>query len=473
VGQLPPRPADLVPGGRGQLRQLDGGGAGAGALTAFIPEEAIDFAWDGPPPGSPAAGKARLLLADSLGCMLAGLGHARPRDFGAALARTMPGTIRLAGIAPGLSQAGAAAALAAAMCWDEANEGLARAHGRPALAVAPLCIAALAEGRATLGEALAAFALGYEVAGRAGEAWRIRPGMHVDGSWHALGAAAAAARLAGGDRAAVARAVRLAGCQLPFTLYAPIAAGMDGRNTYPGHAVLLGTLAAAGALTGMDAPADSFAQARRLALGLEQEEAVAPPGTWLLTEAYIKPFAGVRHAHYAAAAAIALRGTLGLRLAEVQSVTLATYGEALRYAANRAPRSTIAAQFSLSWAVAAALLQGDLGPAAYTDAALADPALRGIEARVTLIEDPDLTEAGDRGAGLAVTLQDGTVLEARADQVPGDPALPMGVRDVCAKFLRFATPVLGEAQARAALVVVLDGAAQDRPAAGMLLAAVD
>jgi hypothetical protein len=46
----------------------------------------------------------------------------------------------------------------------------------------------------------------------------------------------------------------------------------------------------------------------------------------------------------------------------------------------------------------------------------------------------------------------------------------MGVRDVCEKFLRFATPVLGEAQARAALVVLLDGAAQDRPAAGMLLA---
>ena len=355
------------------------------------------------------------------------------------------------------------------MCWDEANEGLARAHGRPALAVAPVCIAALAEGRATLAEAITAFALGYEIAGRAGEAWRIRPGMHVDGSWHALGAAAAATRLAGGDKAAVARAVRLAGCQMPFTLYAPIAAGMDGRNTYPGHAVLLGTLAAAGALAGMDAPDSGFAEARRLALGLDQAAAVAPPGQWLLEEAYIKPFAGVRHAHYAAAAAIELRALLGLRLAEVRSVTLATYAEALRYAANRAPASAIAAQFSLSWAVAAALLQGDLGPAAYTDAALADQALRGMEALVILIEDTGLTDSGDRGAGLAVTLQDGTVLEARADKVPGDPTLPMSVDAVCAKFLRFAAPILGEAQARAVLVLLLDGAAEERPAR-MLLA---
>jgi 2-methylcitrate dehydratase PrpD len=426
----------------------------------------VAFAWDGPPAGSEAADKARLLLADSLGCMIAGLGHARVRGFGAALAATMPGTIRLPGIAPTLSQSGAAATLAAAMCWDEANEGLARAHGRPGLAVAPLCIAALAEGRATLGEALTAFVLGYEVAARAGEAWRTRPGMHVDGSWHALGAAAAAVRLAGGDAAAAARAVRLAGCQVPFSMYAPIAAGMDGRNTYPAHAVLLGTLCAAGAMAGMDAPAGGFAEARRVALGLDSPANVTPPGTWLIDEAYIKPFAGVRHAHYAAAAAIDLRG--GIRAPDdIAAVTLSTYGEALRYAGNRAPGSAITAQFSLSWAVAAALVQGDLGPAAYTDAALGDPALRRIEPLVTLHEDDALTQAGLRGAALRVVLCDGTVLSARADRVPGDPDLPMPEDAVRAKFLRFASPVVGDAGARAALHATLDDPQDARPGAAL------
>ena len=409
------------------------------------------------------------MLADSTGCMIAGLGHARVRGFGAALAPAMPGAIRLPGVAAGLSRAGAAAVLAAAMCWDEANEGLARAHGRPGLAVAPLCIAALAAGRSRLGEALAAFALGYEVAARAGEAWRIRPGMHVDGSWHTLGAAAAAVRLAGGDAAAAARAVRIAGCQVPFAMYAPIAAGMDGRNTYPAHAVLLGTLAAAGAMAGMDAPEEGFAQARRIALGLEEEAAPAPHGRWLLEEAYIKPFAGVRHAHYAAAAALQLRDTIGARGDALRAITLSTYAEALRYAANRAPRSAIAAQFSLSWAVAAALAQGDLGPAAYTDAALADPALRRAEAMVELVEDAALTNAGRRGAALAVTLADGRRIEARADRVPGDPDLPMEAPAVRAKVLRFAAPLLGQAGAQAALEAILDAPAHSRPG-GMLLA---
>jgi len=336
-------------------------------------DDVIAFAWDGP--SGAVAQSARLLLLDSLGCMIAGLGHATPPRFAEALALTMPGAVHLPGCAAGVSEAGAAAVLAAAMCWDEANEGLARAHGRPALAVAPLCIAALAAGRVSLRAAHHAFVLGYEVAARTGEIWHIRPGMHVDGSWHAMGAAAAAARLADGDAAEVARAMRLKACQIPFALYAPIAAGMDGRNSYPAHAVLLGAMAAAAARSDMDAPADGLAEARRLALLHEAPALRAASGEWLIAEAYIKPFAGVRHAHYAAAAALALRAAIAGRLGDVLALRLETYAEALRYAVNRAPIRAIQAQFSLSWAVAAALTQGDLGPSAYTDAALADLAL--------------------------------------------------------------------------------------------------
>ncbi len=402
-------------------------------------DAAVAWAWAGPPAGSGAETKARLLLLDTLGCAVAGLAHPRPRALAAALASWMPGPVRVAGV--GLSRAGAAAVLAVAACWDEANEGLARAHGRPGLPVAPLCLAALADG-AALGQAVAAYALGYEVAGRAGELWRIRPGMHVDGSWHALGAAACAARLAGGDAEACARAVRLASCQVPFALYAPIAAGMDGRNSYPAHAALLGALAGAAAVAGMDAPAGGFDEARRLALGLEGGDA-ATPGRWLLEEAYLKPYAGVRHAHYAAAAAQALRPRIGAR--RVVDARLATYAEALRYAGNRAPRAAITAQFSLSWAVAATLTQGDLGPAAYTEAALADPALRALEASVALVEDG--SHPG-RFATLTLTLDDGAVEEETVTSVVGDPDRPMTAEEAEAKFRRFAAP-LGEARAAA------------------------
>ena len=422
-------------------------------------DDVIASAWDGP--SGSVAESARLLLLDSFGCMIAGLGHATPRRFANALAITMPGVVHLPGCAAGLSEAGAAAVLAAAMCWDEANEGLARAHGRPALAVAPLCIAALAVGRVSLRAAHNAFALGYEIAGRAGEIWRIRPGMHVDGSWHALGAAAAAARFAGGDAAEVARAIRLTTCQIPFALYAPIAAGMDGRNSYPAHAVLLGAMSAAAARAGMDAPSDGLAEARRIALLHETPAMRAPACEWLIGQAYIKPFAGVRHAHYAAAAALELRAAIAGRLGDVAVLRLETYAEALRYAGNRAPARAIQAQFSLSWAVAAALMQGDLGPSAYTDAALADPALHRLEGLLELTEDTALTAAEKRGARLIVTLTSGECHQASVGAIAGDPGLALDEAAVMAKCQRFAAPVIGDAaMARlAAMILGADGAA--------------
>jgi len=423
-------------------------------------DDVIAFAWDGP--AGSVADAARLLLLDSLGCMIAGLGHAAPRRFADALAVTMPGAVHLPGCAAGLSEAGAAAVLAAAMCWDEANEGLARAHGRPALAVAPLCISALAAGRVSLRAAHNAFALGYEIAGRAGEIWRIRPGMHVDGSWHSLGAAAAAARLAGGDAAEVARAIRLAACQIPFALYAPIAAGMDGRNSYPAHAVLLGAMAAAAARAGMDAPADGLAEARRIALLHDAPASRAPAGEWLIEQGYIKPFAGVRHAHYAAAAALELRAVMDGRLDDVTALRLETYAEALRYACNRAPARAIQAQFSLSWAVAAALMQGDLGPSAYTDAALADPGTRRLEALVELTEDAALTAAEKRGARLIVTLASGESHQASVGAIAGDAGHALDEAAVMAKCQRFAAPVIGDA-AMARLAALILGADNTAP----------
>ncbi len=410
----------------------------------------IAWALAGPPPG-PAA-KARLLLLDTLGCALAGLRHPRVAGFARTLQAGFPGPVALAGA--GLAPGAAAAVLATATCWDEANEGLARAHGRPALPVAPLVLVARATGT-NPAAALTAFALGYEVAARAGEAWRIRPGMHVDGSWHSLGAAACAAVLLGLPAEGIARAIRLTACQIPFALYAPIAAGLDGRNSYPAHAALLGQAAAAAAAAGMDAPEDGFADARRIALGLDAPAVTEPPGTWLLEEAYLKPFAGVRHAHYAAAAALALRG----RVAETpKRVVLSTYAEALRYAGNRAPRAAISAQFSLSWAVAAALVQGDLGPAAYTEEALADPRLRALEAMVELVEDPGLTAAGRRGATLAVDGESAVVTG-----VTGDPDRPMEEAEAVAKFRRLAGPTLGAAGLDRAIAALL----RDAPAEGL------
>src|SRR5215207_2543067 len=81
--------------------------------------------------------KARLLLLDTLGCLLAGLRHSEVQQFGRALRLAFPGDVAWPGSDIRLGPAGCAALGAAAACWDEACEGNASAHGRPGLPVVP------------------------------------------------------------------------------------------------------------------------------------------------------------------------------------------------------------------------------------------------------------------------------------------------------------------------------------------------
>jgi 2-methylcitrate dehydratase PrpD len=400
--------------------------------------------------------RARLLTLDTIGCLIAGLGHGPVVAYATALATAFPGTFRWPGAPVGLSPAGAATLGATAACWDEACEGLASAHGRPGLPLVPALLATA--GAASLGELLAALTLGYEIGGRIGAAWRIRPGMHVDGGWHATGVAAGCAALAGGDPLA---AVDIALCQVPASLYLPIAQGSVARNSYPGHAALLGLMAAAAGAAGMPAPSGALREGRRVVLGLDDAAEIVGTDRWLITEGYLKPFAAVRHVHYGAAAALALRSEIG-DPAAITGLSLEIYAEAVRYCGNRAPTTPIQAQFSLSFGVAAALITGDLGPDAYR--LLDDPALVRLEAMVAVVADPARTA---RGARLVATLGDGRLLAREAPSVPGDPETPMAASAVVAKFLRYAAPVIGRSHAERIVARLCDGDV-DRPATGLL-----
>src|SRR5882757_3038839 len=358
--------------------------------------------------------KARLLLLDTFGCLVAGLRHPEVRRFGEALRLAFPGDTAWPASEIKLGTAGLAALGAAAACWDEACEGNSSAHGRPGLPVVPSLLALSATQNISLGELLVALVTGYEIGARAGELWRIPPGWHVDGSWHSLSVAAAVARLTSGPPG-IQPAIEAAACQIPASLYLPIAAGSVLRNTYPAHAVLLGMLSAAAATAGFDMPKDAFEEGRRLVLRAPSPASGTPPGQWTILVGYLKPFAGVRHTHYGVEAALRLRKHPDYSLDGIEVIRLQTYAEAVQYCGNRAPRTAIQAQFSLSYAIAAALVLGDLGPNAYDD--IDDPVIKRLEQRVVIAADQDRLR---RGAQLTIDIG-GKSLTESVDDIAGDP----------------------------------------------------
>src|SRR5260370_11022532 len=173
--------------------------------------------------------KARQLLLDTFGWLVAGLRHPEVKQLGQALRLAFPGDTAWPSSDIKLGGAGIAALGAAAACWDEACEGNSAAHGRPGLPVVPALLALSATQDTSLGNLLVALVTGYEIGARAGELWRIPPGWHVDGSWHSLSVAAAVARLTAGPRC-IQPAIHAAACPMPASLYFPIAAGSVLRN---------------------------------------------------------------------------------------------------------------------------------------------------------------------------------------------------------------------------------------------------
>lgn len=387
--------------------------------------------------------RARWLVLDTLGCIMAGLRAEPVARLVQSAAAADPGHFRcMSEPGPGLSTGHAALVLAMAACWDEACEGHAGAHGRPGVAV----LAALwpMASRLRYGQFLHALVVGYEIGARMGASLRINKGMHVDGNWPALGAAAAVAHALGLNPDQIAQAVQVAACQLPMSLYLPVRTGATARNTYLGHAAQLGQSAALAVASGITAPAGAVAEYAQIGLGKPPGPLDTSPGFELL-QGYFKSYAAVRHVHYGALAAHALRSQL--EVSKIERIVLQVYEEATVYCGNRAPQTPLQAQFSLSFGLAAMLRWGRLDPWVYREPQFHDPLLRALEAKVQVQVDVPWTQQQQRGARVRLDCSDGTRHEHVITAVPGDAQAPFTEHALQDKFLSYCEGSLPAAQA--------------------------
>jgi 2-methylcitrate dehydratase PrpD len=138
-------------------------------------------------------------------------------------------------------------------------------------------------------------------------------------------------------------------------------------------------------------------------------------------------------------------------LKQISTIKLDIYPEAVQYCGNRAPRTAIQAQFSLTYAIAAALVLGDLGPDAYAD--VGHPGIARLERLVIVEANPSRHR---RGAKLSIDVGGATLTES-VDDIAGDLANPMTKEQVAEKFRRYTGPALGRERAEALIGFVLEG----------------
>src|SRR5262249_8352292 len=296
-----------------------------------------------------------------------------------------------------------------------------------------------------------ALVVGYEIGSRLGGATTPRPNVHSHGTWGTISTAVAVARLEESSAGTIRDVMNLAASMSPANSWTPALDGATIRNLYPGRSAFQGLLAVEllrCGFTGLrDGPADVYGTI--LADRFEPELAVEGlGGDYRIERNYFKFHACCRYNHFALEALERLRRAHALDPADVARVRVTTIPFGLRMA-DPAPASMLAAKFSIPYALAAALVLGTAGVAAFEPRALGDQPIRDLARRVEVSADREMSprRVDHSTARVRLFLRDGRILEETATVVRGDAANPAPFDEVVAKFLALSSPVLGEARA--------------------------
>jgi hypothetical protein len=181
---------------------------------------------------------------------------------------------------------------------------------------------------------------------------------------------------------------------------------------------------------GFTGPSDGVNTTFSLVLGegFSPEVAVAELGQrWLLLEGYLKLYPTARYAHSAIDAlhdALA-RSEGPLAPAEIERIDVRAYKLAA-FLSQQEPTDWFGTRFSIPFALATLLVGGRDGLAAFSDEAVADPAVRALARRVHVVEAPDLTAQYPalQRVDLRLTLRDGRVIEGACHITSGEPQHP-------------------------------------------------
>lgn len=265
----------------------------------------------------------------------------------------------------------------------------------------PVALAAAELARAAGRDLLAAILLGYEIYGR-GKAL-MQPDSVWDGiTISGLAAPAMAGRLMGLDEEKLAHAIALSAARAPT----PVAVREGGISAAKSIANALiaqnGMQAALLAARGVTGPLDLFEAERGLKAVFAYEPAAAgdilgapSPAENFITRVAIKAYPCFAGAQCAVAAAIALHrlvdgdvdrlASIRVRLADLPIVR-----RQLSDPGRVAPRSREAADHSLQFLIAVALIDGTFGLAQFDNERWNDPEVRALMARLQMTTDADL-----------------------------------------------------------------------------------
>jgi 2-methylcitrate dehydratase PrpD len=412
-----------------------------------LTDRAVDFTlntdWQDLPPE--IQHQAKRCLLDTLGALIAG-SQTPVAKIMRQMAREQFGGNQATIMVSGERVSAAGAALANGFCGNalDIDDGYRLTKGHPgACALPPILAAVELTGGCSGPEFLSALVIAYELGTRAGIIRHATYDVyHASGSWGAIAGAAGAGRLLGLDAQQMLNAMGAAEYHAPI---APMMKGIDtpsmGKDSigWGCLAAVLSALMAREGFTGIrplfdDAPD----QAVMRSLGQQ----------WEILNLYFKPYATCRWGQPAVAGALKIVRDHRLTPDQIQRIRVRTFEAATRLP-NAPPRDTEEAQYNLAFPVAAALLDGEVGPAQVLPPRLHAPELHTLLDRVSTEVAPEFEAEFPAKAPAEVVVETTagqTYRSGRIEALWEPPATLPTDNELASKFRWLVEPVLGVPQ---------------------------
>jgi 2-methylcitrate dehydratase PrpD len=398
------------------------------------------------------------ILADTVAAMVAG--SAEP-ELKSLAAKQAPGTAALmVGLGRTASADVAALVNGTAGTFLEMDEGNRFSRGHPAIHVIPAALALSQERGTSASVFLSALVTGYEVGSRLGAASALRSAMHPHGTWGTIAAAAACARIAGSDASAMRETINISASMSTATSKQTMLEGGLVRNVYAGLSNRNGLLALQLMESGFTGEHDGLSSllGKIISDKFDTAALIEDLGKeWHLMHNYFKLHSCCRYNHGTLDAIdqLAAEGLLPAP-SEIARIHVATYNLAAELK-DKAPRNTLAAKFSVPFAVATRLVNGNSALSSFTWVAVRDPAVIALAQKVDVSEDPSMTRRLplERPAKVVFTLHSGKQVTGEAGVNRGDDAAPYTREELRHKFMDLTQRVWPAAHAHEVLEATL------------------
>jgi 2-methylcitrate dehydratase PrpD len=269
--------------------------------------------------------------------------------------------------------------------------------------------------------------IGYEVSLRTGiELHKSTEEYHTSGAWAPIGVAAMGAKLMQLSQSQLSHALGIAEYYAPRS---PMMRCID-------QPTMVKDGAGWGALAGISSvfmAQEGFTGAPALSVTLADEKDYFL--RYELLNQYFKPWPICRWAQPAVEAIVTLQKQFSFDIKDIKEIKISTFHHAVRLA-NKQPTSSDEAQYSIGYPVAAMLVKGKIGPEEMNENSLNDPVIRQLQDKVKLKESQNHTDAfpAKRFADVAITLQNGDILETENIEARGDVENPLSNEEIQTKF---------------------------------------